>query len=170
MDSDVRRYDDDNNFQNLSVFIDVFNPDGSVNTNLIKKEIFEDQGSVNSLRNGNGTFLASGPNSILPPLKIGSEYSLIEPDKMKGKYFSPIVGLPLNCGETSNNDPCGVTSGGIGTDNTLVSTQKMIDKYHPGQEDNFILQETYSSNIPERFGTERVDGGRTLQTFNLLKC
>lgn len=159
VDSDVRRYDDENNFQNLSVFIDVFNPDGSVNTNLIKKEIFEDQGSVNSLRNGNGTFLASGPNSILPPLKIGSEYSLIEPDKMKGKYFSPIVGLPLNCGETSNNDPCGVTSGGIGTDNTLVSTQKMIDKYHPGQEDNFILQETYSSDIPERFGTERVDGG-----------
>jgi hypothetical protein len=159
VDDDLDQFNSSANYRDLEVFKNVFNPDGTANDDMIKRELATDQSAVNFLRNGDGTFLSTGSFAILPPLKEGNEFSLTNSTEMRGKYFSPIVGLPLLCGGNPDNDSCGLQGSGVGSDNTIVSTQRMIDKYFPGQEDDFIIMDTLGSNIPKNFATEAVTGG-----------
>lgn len=159
VDDDLDQFSSSSNFRDLELFKNIFNPDGSANGDIIKRELATDQNAVEVLRNGDGTFLSTGANALLPPLKSGTEFNLVNPTNIRGKYFSPIVGLPLLCGGTPDNDSCGLEGTGVGADNTIASTQAMIDKYFSGQEDDFIIIDTYDSNVPANFATEKVTGG-----------
>lgn len=159
VDSDATRIVSSNNFRNGNNFIEVFNPDGTPNEDIIYRSQGLDQAAVSVLRNGDGTFLNFAADSILPQLKSGNEVTLTNDTYMAGKYFSPIVGLPLSCDGSADYDPCGEEGGDAGTDNTLVSTQKMIDKHFDGNAGDMIVHDVNGSNILPNFGTERVDGG-----------
>lgn len=78
-----------------------FNPtikqDGSLNKSIILDEKKNDQASIDTLRNGDGSFLTFGKDRLAPPidkqdsLAIGTE-----------TYFNPVVGLPMKCGTAAN--------------------------------------------------------------------
>lgn len=90
--------------------------DGSVDPALDARNQL-DQKSVNFLRNGDGYFLDSGQDNLMPPIGYNDTWSLTNNglvpgrsglfggDPRFGEYFSPVAGLPITCSNTDDN--CG---------------------------------------------------------------
>lgn len=159
VDNDASLVESISNFRDLDIFRKVLNPDGTHNSNVVRVPSATDQEAANSLRNGDGSFMNFGLATMFPQFKTGRESSLTNTTEMKGQYFSPIVGLPMSCKGTADYDPCGLEGTGDGDDNTIAATQTMIDKFFPGQEDDFIVWDVRGSRISDTFGTEKVTGG-----------
>lgn len=107
----------------------VFDAFGNINTNFILQPWSFDQAGVEQLRNGDGYFLDFGTTGIAPPLDTIDTVALRAPtrpsnyrselgtDTKRGKFFNPILGIPLEC----NGDSCNFSR-----DNKLVSTSLLV--------------------------------------------
>lgn len=110
VDSNPSRRDPDegNPFRDPNgIWSSILSPGGSLNTNLILNTQ-ADQLAIKTLRNGDGRFLDFGPNGFAPALNLKNtlSLSLASPltNEKSGKYFNPIIGLPLSCAEYSCED------------------------------------------------------------------
>ncbi|TNF05798.1 MAG: hypothetical protein EP326_00325 [Deltaproteobacteria bacterium] len=105
-------------------FNNVFDVFGNLNTTLVadgsdarpdaRNQL--DQRSVDFLRNGDGWFLDSGQNNLLPPIgyndtwaltnlgPVVSRQGLFGGDPRFGEFFSPVAGLPITCANINNCD------------------------------------------------------------------
>jgi hypothetical protein len=111
VDSDPDVYDNALRFRDVSgIFEEVYNPDGSLNISMVQGINELDQVAINSMRDGDGFYMNIGRSHLLPNIgDTGSlaldAYNLTASGASVaiGKYFSPVVGLPVYCGtETSN--------------------------------------------------------------------
>jgi len=102
----------------------IFNVFGNVNTNMILAQNLFDQNNVSYLRNGDGYFMDFGQNRLGSPISINDTLALTfdsvvvsrskgGADPRRGKYFSPIFGMPLECDGLA----CNTT-----TDNKSITT------------------------------------------------
>lgn len=111
-DSDpVTRTGGDNPFANFEgIWNPLYLPGGALNTGIVKRTQ-PDQGVVDTWRNGDGRVLDFGPFGIGPALNRNSTLALSTSGItastyiMQGKYFNPVMGLPLKCSDGSCNDP-----------------------------------------------------------------
>lgn len=102
---------------------DIFLPGGALNAGLVARGQ-TDQRSLYTWRNGDGFFLDFALNGLAPALLKKNSLGLF-PDASRevtplGKFFNPVLGLPLNCGEESCTS--NVLNNGD-HDNTKISTQ-----------------------------------------------
>jgi len=88
-----------------------------------------DPGSVDSLRNGDGRFLNTGPVNILPKIANYRDSLALTTrgitgfdanNQMTGDYFNPVTGFPLLCDNTDIS-----TCGGESDDNTKITTTNL---------------------------------------------
>ncbi|EQC45235.1 fibronectin type III domain protein [Bacteriovorax sp. BSW11_IV] len=98
---------------------------GNLNSAMITATNTIDEYSISYLRNGDGFYLDFGQDNLAPPLSINDTLALTDEypvttrkrdvgvDPRRGKYFSPIAGIPLECA----NGTC-LNS----TDNLTIST------------------------------------------------
>jgi hypothetical protein len=112
VDSDPDVYDNALRFRDVSgIFEEVYNPDGSLNISMVQKDNVLDQKAINTARDGDGFYLNMGRSHLMP--NIGDTGSLALDTSSGGvgtgasvaigKYFNPVLGLPIYCGtETSN--------------------------------------------------------------------
>ncbi|WP_372655361.1 fibronectin type III domain-containing protein [Halobacteriovorax sp.] len=119
-------------FSSGSFFIPVFDFLGNLNTSMVTATNDVDQNSIGYLRNGDGYFLDFGQDNLAPPISIHDTLALVDEypvtsrrpsganDPRRGKYFSPISGIPLECGDTSCANA---------TDNTSISTTSLRTKF-----------------------------------------
>lgn len=116
-------------------FLPPYYSDGSVNASVVLAEKTFDKGSINDARNGDGYFLDFGFDNLGAPVKehdtmgmvldstilsrasTGSLGAAGGTDPRRAKYFSPTLGIPLECD-------------GIGCDNSndnkLFSTEALL--------------------------------------------
>lgn len=107
VDSSSTKIGNSNNFRNISqVFEPIFSPDGNVNPLPISREKPSDQEAVDTLRNGDGFFANFGESNLGPGFKYADSFSFTG---IKGKYFSPITGLPMTCANYGARESCGET-------------------------------------------------------------
>jgi hypothetical protein len=98
---------------NFTLVNDLF---GNLNTNIIEEANSLDQTSVEFIRNGDGAFLDFGQTNLAPPISwndtlaltyagqaAGARNALKGVDPRRGKYFSPVAGMPLECPGTVCN-------------------------------------------------------------------
>lgn len=110
---------------NSGNFWGIFNPDGTINTNIIGVQNPIYQAGVNNSRNGDGYLLNFGANSPGPAVRFGNSLavsdngvSVTSTGAALGPYFNPVLGLPMNC-----QDP--VCSGS--PDNMMASTNYFLN-------------------------------------------
>jgi hypothetical protein len=130
VDDNGQRVINDNNFVLPSGnFKSVFNFNGSVNTSTVPIVNDVDPGSVDSLRNGDGRFLNTGPVNILPKIANYRDSLALTTrgitgfdanNQMTGDYFNPVTGFPLLCDNTDIS-----TCGGESDDNTKITTTNL---------------------------------------------
>ena len=110
----------------------IFLPGGALNTTMISRAQSFDQKSINQLRNGDGFFLDFGPNSLMPALNFPNTNALFSTSVAtdeealaiaQGKYFNPIVGLPIKCNNNSCDNPLLASP----NDNRSLSTDALDD-------------------------------------------
>ncbi len=90
--------------------IPIFDIFGNINTGVVGQENILDNSSIGFLRNGgDGFFFDFGQTNFAPPLSDNDTMSLFWTDNVKsrardigadprrGRYFSPIFGMPLEC-------------------------------------------------------------------------
>lgn len=105
-------------------FINIFNPDGTLNTNMVKRSNSIVQSNIDKLRNGDGYFLSFGSSTPAPLFQRSNSLSISrtgytwEQGMALGPYFNPIVGLPMSC----PNATCSQS-----TDNFISSTAYFMD-------------------------------------------
>lgn len=160
VDSDTSRSSVPTNYiQESGLFENVFNFVGQLNTNLVLKENKEDQRSVNFMRNGDGYFFNTGPTHLAP--KIGdydNTLSLVsrgisdfdEDNQRVGKYFNPVVGLPLMCSDSS----CSTSA----DDNKRITTNELVDANESYIINNFPIgnSQIFHSSIGTTKNTVKV--------------
>ncbi|MFG1499839.1 fibronectin type III domain-containing protein [Halobacteriovorax sp. XZX-3] len=90
-------------------FTPIFDLFGNVNTGVAESVNSLDPGSVSYYRNGDGFFLDFGQDNFAPKLSINDTLAIkwdqdvinraqdISTDPRRGRYFNPILGLPLEC-------------------------------------------------------------------------
>lgn len=116
-------------------FLPPYFSDGTVNSSVVLTEKAFDKDSINDARNGDGYFLDFGFDTLGPPIKEHDTMGLVfdstilnravagslgtfgGTDPRRAKYFSPTLGIPLECD-------------GIGCDNSndnkLFSTEALL--------------------------------------------
>ena len=105
-------------------FVNVFKPDGSVNTDMISETNPIYQQSVDKLRNGDGYFLSFGSNTPGPYLQRSNSWAISQTGftyavgMALGPYFNPIIGIPMKCPGSTCDDS---------EDNMLASTTYFMD-------------------------------------------
>lgn len=113
-------------------FNPILNPGGGLNSNIIK-QTQPDQGSLKRWRLGDGRFFDFGPDGVAAALNKANTNSLTTLDvptslnTKKGKYFNPIVGMPLACNAESCNDESIVKF----NDNVSVTSDSLITNIKP---------------------------------------
>ena len=107
------------------VFANIFNPDGTLNSNMIKVNPY-DADSLYNYRDGNGYFQDFGANHLSPALAKNNSLALSasgvsggEQANATAKYFNPIIGVPYTCQSGTCEDP--ILNGDL-SDNKLYST------------------------------------------------
>lgn len=116
--------------------IPIFDLFGSLNTDLVERENPVDSASIGFLRNGgDGFFFDFGQTNVAPPLSNNDTMSLFWTNNVKsrskdsaidprrGRYFSPIFGMPLECQGAvcnSSDDNKSITLGDYVTSFSLV--------------------------------------------------
>jgi hypothetical protein len=110
----------------------IFLPGGALNTTMISRAQSLDQNAVKQLRNGDGFFLDFGPNSLMPALNFPNTNALFSTSVAtdeealaiaQGKYFNPIIGLPIKCNNNSCDNPLLASP----NDNRSLSTDALDD-------------------------------------------
>lgn len=117
----------------------IFNDFGELNTSLIQIQTGIDQLNLDYLRSGDGILMDYGEGSFLPPLSKNDALALqfseasgdpkIErvqdrrdavgsSDPRRGRFFNPIIGFPLLCGENSCDQ--------ADDDNTKITTAPLL--------------------------------------------
>ncbi len=121
-----------NAFTSGSFMIPIYDFLGNLNNSMITAANDADQKSIAYLRNGDGYFLDYGQDNIAPPVSVHDTLALVDEypvttrrpsgaaDPRRGRYFSPIAGIPLECGDTSCSNA---------TDNTSISTTSLRTKF-----------------------------------------
>lgn len=106
---------------------------GNINTNLIGQTNLLDSSFVGFLRNGgDGYFFDFGQSNFAPPLSDNDTIALFWDDNVKardrdsatdprrGRYFNPIIGMPLECqGSICNSSD----------DNKLITTDDFVSSF-----------------------------------------
>lgn len=75
--------------------IPIIKPDGTLNTTMIQTLKTQDQESVSTLRNGDGSFLTFGKDKVVMALDKNNKIATFS-------MFNPAVGLPVLCGSSAN--------------------------------------------------------------------
>lgn len=90
-------------------FTPIYDLYGNINTDLVEAANTIDLGSISYFRNGDGRFLDFGQNNIAPKLALNDTLALkwdqdvinrakdSLADPRRGRFFSPILGMPLEC-------------------------------------------------------------------------
>lgn len=101
-----------------------------LNTSLIQKIKPFDQEAILSGRNGDGTFLAFGQGNLGPSLKEFGALAMEDSNPsdaiipaIQGKFFNPVLGIPLSCG--GNGAPSGSGCDTNGSDNSSIISEKL---------------------------------------------
>lgn len=89
------------------------------NTQVLKVLKSFDQNSVLSGRNGDGTFLDFGQNGLAVKLDMNNSFALGL--GQGAKYFNPVLGIPLSCGNIAG-------CLGQGRDNSRITTSKIASE------------------------------------------
>lgn len=166
----------------------VYDDFGNLNTNLVQVQTGIDQENLEFLRSGDGYFMDFGNSNFLPALTINDTLSLVyeasDPndlrtnavrsraiaggasnDPRKGKYFNPVVGMPISCGDnsctSSTQDNMNITIGPF---------QSLIAGFDPN---NFVVSDfpignsqIYSDGMSEIVETvRRVSNGDLSPNF-----
>ncbi|MDD0854246.1 fibronectin type III domain-containing protein [Halobacteriovorax sp. GB3] len=129
--------------------------DGNVNTSVVEAANPIDAESVDYVRNGDGFFFDFGQNVLGPRLNANDTLALkfdatvnnatrltsSSSDPREGRYFNPIVGLPVTCWSNSCSNSA---------DNRALSTTELADPDGDGNDDvadYTFLMPTGSSQI-----------------------
>jgi hypothetical protein len=129
-DNPEKRIGDEDFFKDLATgfWTSIKLASGAVNPAIIEKSQ-PDQMAVNEWRNGDGRFLDFGPQGISPALNRASTLDLrnVSLGGGTGKYFNPLIGLPLLCSSGSCND----SQLSSPNDNTSITTSLLNPNIDP---------------------------------------
>ncbi len=133
VDNNLNRPNDFSNFRTSSGdFHPIVNGNGDVNTNMILNPNTFDPLNILGMRNGDGYFLNFGPGNLAPALTVANALSFASavsvPAAATNLYFSPLLGLPLTCGDYAGGNSCDSITAGDNRKKSLAS----YEDNHPG--------------------------------------
>jgi hypothetical protein len=85
---------DDGTYLSGNSIIPIIKTDGTLNTSLVLTQKNQDQESVNTLRNGDGSFLTFGKDKVAMALDKNNKIASFS-------LFNPAVGMPILCGSSA---------------------------------------------------------------------
>ena len=107
--------------------------DGSWNYDIISNSKTQDQAGIDTLRNGDGSFLTFGKDKLVTALDKGGKIKVSD-----YSYFNPVLGLPILCGAGAN---CSInTDNQFGKGNVVIGNSGY---------DNMGVAEKYDFQYPE---------------------
>ncbi len=112
--------------------IPIIKSDGTLNTTMIQTLKTQDQESVNTLRNGDGSFLTFGKDKVVMALDKNNKIGTFS-------MFNPAVGLPILCGSSANCE--------ANTDNQFVKGNVVLGN------------SSFSNTGVSEFGSSTIAGG-----------
>lgn len=98
---------EDSVYLNGNSIIPIIKSDGTLNTSIVLTQKSQDQESVNTLRNGDGSFLTFGKDKVTMALDKANKIANFT-------LFNPAIGLPILCGASAACD--------VNSDNQFVKT------------------------------------------------
>lgn len=118
-------------YNNGGFHIPIFDIFGNLNSTMISVNSAYDNRAIGNFRNGDGFFLDFGQDNLGPPISLNDTLGLKNTpellarsrdglDQRRGRYFNPIIGLPLECPSTYCNDS---------TDNKAITTQDFVTDF-----------------------------------------